>query len=193
MRGNIDNAWLAREYLAGRTSRELEKIVGIHHSNVLKRLKRFGVETSSHRPIPSGTRYGSLRVFERCGGGRAGVAYRCVCDCGNERKCLASNLRRGLVTACRMCTIARRPKKPSRPEHPNGPLCDASQLVVTIGRLRADGWSQRDLARAAGVSDRTIRRLGSGEQRTVRFDIADRLAIATGEDLDDLIPLEEAA
>ena len=51
-----------------------------------------------------GQRFGRLVVEEKVpyvtSGGNTLTAYKCKCDCGNERICLSENLRKGKVVSC---------------------------------------------------------------------------------------------
>lgn len=52
---------------------------------------------------------------------------------------------------------------------------DPTPAAAHVTRLRAEGWSSRQIAAAAGVSPRLVISLASGQYPTVRVDVAARL------------------
>jgi transcriptional regulator with XRE-family HTH domain len=81
-------------------------------------------------------------------------------------------------------------------------LLDPTTLVEEIDRwleLHLPKWardperSEERLEQLAGVSEKTVSRLRSGESRRVRLDVADKLAVVLGIPLELLCPYEEAA
>jgi transcriptional regulator with XRE-family HTH domain len=73
-----------------------------------------------------------------------------------------------------------------------GPLLAEASRHILLQQWDDPEYDWSTLARTAGISDRTLRRLRNGEQERIGVDIADRVAVAIGVPLALIYPYEEA-
>lgn len=99
-----DREWLWSRYVvAGLGAKAVALEAGCDKETVRRWLQRFGIPrhgTGSRPVVHPGERYGRFVVL--CEEGRMGKAraYRCLCDCGQERLVSSSMLRTGRWRSC---------------------------------------------------------------------------------------------